>query len=161
MCVCVCVCVSVCIMHPRISWKQIAEQKKRIDIWVETCITYNLSNSICTLLYFVCTNSVSVTCTYILPRDYVLYYKYDWFSTFLTIPSNNCTHNIKLYLFFVPPPGKYGIRPFLTWVRTQGRSPHASGKIKKYLRPRRHSPRCQETRQQNFGKAIGELYPQH
>ena len=65
----------------------------------------------------------------------------------------------KLYLFFVLPPDKYGTRPFLKWVRTQGRSPHASGKIPKYLRPRRHSPiggrpKRQETKQQTTGKSI-------
>ena len=48
---------------------------------------------------------------------------------------------IELYLFSIPPPDKYGTRPFLKWVRTQGWGPHASGKIQKCLRPRRHSPK--------------------
>ena len=30
----------------------------------------------------------------------------------------------------VPPTHEYGTRPFLRWVRSQGRSPHASGKVK-------------------------------
>ena len=38
------------------------------------------------------------------------------------------------------PTGKYGTRPFLWWVRAQGRSPHAPGISQKCLRPRRHSP---------------------
>ena len=51
---------------------------------------------------------------------------------------------------------------FLKWIKTQGCSSHASGKIQKYLRPHRHSPnggrlRCQETKQQTIGKAIGEV----
>ena len=39
-----------------------------------------------------------------------------------------------LDLFSVPPSEKCGARSFLKWVQTQGRSPHASGKIQKYLR---------------------------
>ena len=36
--------------------------------------------------------------------------------------------------------GKCGTRPFLWWVRAQGRIPHAPGICQKCLRPRRHSP---------------------
>ena len=48
---------------------------------------------------------------------------------------------------------------FLKWIRTQGRSPHASGKIPKYLQSRRHSPNGGppgrlETKQQTIGKTI-------
>ena len=38
------------------------------------------------------------------------------------------------------PTGKCGTRPFLWWVRAQGRSPHAPGISQKCLRPCRHSP---------------------
>ena len=38
------------------------------------------------------------------------------------------------------PTGKCGTRPFLWWVRAQGRSPHAPGIWQKCIRPRRHSP---------------------
>ena len=34
---------------------------------------------------------------------------------------------------FICSPSHHRTRPFLKWVRTQGRSPHASGKIQKYL----------------------------
>ena len=39
----------------------------------------------------------------------------------------------KLYLFSVQPPDKYSTRPNLKWVRTQGCSLYASGKIQKYF----------------------------
>ena len=35
----------------------------------------------------------------------------------------------------VPPTLEYGTRPFLRWVRSQGRSPHASGKAKNTFSP--------------------------
>ena len=35
----------------------------------------------------------------------------------------------------VPPTHEYGTRPFLRWVRSQGRSPHASGKAKNTFGP--------------------------
>ena len=62
------------------------------------------------------------------------------------------------YLFSVPPPDKYGTRPFLKWVRTLGHSPHASGKIQKYLWPRRHPSKRAPQRPGNKQKTIGELY---
>ena len=60
-------------------------------------------------------------------------------------------YSILFYLFFVPPPDKYSTRSFLKLVRTQGRSPPVSGKIQKYLRPRRHFPNggAPDTRKQN------------
>ena len=66
-----------------------------------------------------------------------------------------------IYLFSVPPPDKYGTRPFLKSVRTQGRSPHASCKIQKYLRPRRHPPKGAPQRPGNKQQTIGELFPSH
>ena len=35
----------------------------------------------------------------------------------------------------VPPTHEYGTRPFLRWVWSQGRSPHASGKVKNTFGP--------------------------
>ena len=35
----------------------------------------------------------------------------------------------------VPPTHEYGTKPFLRWVRSQGRSPHASGKAKNTFGP--------------------------
>ena len=35
----------------------------------------------------------------------------------------------------VPPTHEYGTRPFLRWARSQGRSPHASGKAKNTFGP--------------------------
>ena len=35
----------------------------------------------------------------------------------------------------VPPTHEYGTRPFLRWVRSQGRSPHTSGKAKNTFGP--------------------------
>ena len=35
----------------------------------------------------------------------------------------------------VPPTHEYGTRPFLRWARSQGRSPHASGKVKNTFSP--------------------------
>ena len=35
----------------------------------------------------------------------------------------------------VPPTHEYGTRPFLSWVRSQGRSPHASGKAQNIFDP--------------------------
>ena len=35
----------------------------------------------------------------------------------------------------VPPTHEYGTRPFLRWARSQGRSPHASGKAKNSFGP--------------------------
>ena len=40
-----------------------------------------------------------------------------------------------VYLSYVPPTHEYGTRPFLRWVRSQGRSPHASGKVKNSFDP--------------------------
>ena len=39
------------------------------------------------------------------------------------------------YLTYVPPTHEYGTRPFLRWVQSQGRSPHASGKAKNTFDP--------------------------
>ena len=39
------------------------------------------------------------------------------------------------YLSYVPPTHEYGTRPFLRWVRSQSRSPHASGKVKNTFDP--------------------------
>ena len=39
------------------------------------------------------------------------------------------------YLSYVPPTHKCGTRPFLRWVRSQGRSPHASGKAQNTFDP--------------------------
>ena len=41
-----------------------------------------------------------------------------------------------LYIYrCVPPTHEYGTRPFLRWARSQGRSPHASGKAKNTFGP--------------------------
>ena len=40
-----------------------------------------------------------------------------------------------IYLSYVPPTHEYGTRPFLRWVRSQGQSPHASGKVKNTFDP--------------------------
>ena len=39
------------------------------------------------------------------------------------------------YLSYVPPTQECGTRPFLRWVRSQGRSPHASGKAQNTFGP--------------------------
>ena len=39
------------------------------------------------------------------------------------------------YLTYIPPTHEYGTRPFLRWVQSQGRSPHASGKAKNTVDP--------------------------
>ena len=67
--------------------------------------------------------------------------------------------NILIYLFFVPPPDKYGTRPFLKLVWTQGHSPHVPGKIPKYLwpcrpPPQRERPRGQETNNKQVNKSV-------
>ena len=54
-----------------------------------------------------------------------------------------------------PTTGQVWYKAFLKWVWTQGCSPHASGKIQKYLRFRRHSP--SDARKQN-SKQLVKLY---
>ena len=84
--------------------------------------------------------------------------------THLFILSHSLSLSLSLSLFVLrPTTGQVRHRAFFKkWVRTQGRSPHTSGKIQKYLRPRRHSPnggrlRRQETKQQTIDKTIDEL----
>ena len=71
------------------------------------------------------------------------------------------TYASKLYSFSVPPSDKYSTRPFLKWVRTQGYSPYASGKIQKYPQPRVHPakghPQTPGNKQQTIRQIIGEL----
>ena len=73
----------------------------------------------------------------------------------------NNKHLAKLYLFSVPPPDKYGTRPFLkvgpdagpqpTRVWQNPQIPSAPSALLQWGRLRR-----QETKQQTIGKAIGE-----
>ena len=86
-------------------------------------------------------------CVCVCVRVGVYIYIYIHTYVYMCVQTHSHTHThiyiniyILFYLFSVPPPDKYGTRPFLKWVRTQSRNPHASGKIPKYLRPRRHSP---------------------
>ena len=62
-------------------------------------------------------------------------------------------------MFSVPPPDKYGTKPFLKWAWTQGCSPRTSSKIQKYLRPRWHFPNrgTSDPRKQNSKQLVKQL----
>ena len=88
---------------------------------------------------------------YLWPKSTILWYevtnKNDNNDNFFTI---GATRNSSYYQNFICSPfhpRKSTAHLFFKWVRTQGRSPHAPGKIQKYLWPRQQwgRPRRQET----------------